>query len=1097
MSIEILSPDPNTRGTLFTRLMGDLFYALGYDDLTLDLQRSGREVDISGTHSLEKTKHLRVECKATSDPIGGSDVNKFAGVVDVERRKIRKVEGESVALVGYYVSLSGFTGTALSQEADDGEHRLTLVDADQIIEQLMRSKIVVSSEKALHVAGRLLPTSAELMPGEPWLAIHALGSFWVVPFETSHQLTHFTLIHADGTPLAVDLARQVQADAEASGVLVSGLTYIGPKVQQNNEQNVANARLKFLRYTESMCGTIQLDGLPADEEVGGKTIRLESLFVPLHLSPARVDGEAAQLDLLAPDVIAPVARGARKTTQPGHRRKRPREAALKHVRTEVSDGREPIGKVLERSKRIAILAAPGGGKSTLLKRIAVAYSFPERLNASSDNLPSNDWVPFFIRCRDLGTFVNRPINQILSYIGNLAGMTDAERQAFAGFVDSELQSGRAIVLVDGLDEIASDVERAAFADSLRLFLRQFPGVGVIVTSREAGFRVVAGTLAVDCERFRLSDFDDDDISHLVLAWHREVYGVSKEADERSAELAQAIIENPRIKSLSGNPLLLTTLLLVNRWLGHLPTRRTALYGKAIEVLLMTWNVQAHAPIPLEEAIPRLAYIAFAMMRDGVQRISRSRLRSLLINARNDLPEVLGYSRLNDAEFIDRIELRSSLLVLSGHSVTDGTLEPLYEFRHLTFQEYLVAVAVAEGFYAGRSDEDTPVDLLKPYLFDEAWSEVISLAAVLLGRRSKGIVLGLVEGSRVELAGEDREREDMGLPYSIRLLTQCLLDEIQIAPSDLDEALRVLATSSLASGIPHSEPVLLLSIGESKYGERLLSIVNEIASVCGPNVNRTAEIQAVLVCQSRKYAAYSKPLTKTTVREISALISSKSESERCAAYILAMLSAYDGAIESEFRPPERSIVADRDSDEGKEAIERAEKRRKNALVLLAPIAEKIERAISAESDYGLFCVSWAIAWLARLGWVPSDHCQLLVELSRGWQSLAPSPIRRQASWATVTLGLPVLPCDHNTISDSVIDRVRAGARDNTSFGYVGNVQMASLVLAVALGRPFTGAQVLEILDTASCPESNPSLEADLRAFLKTRRRRQSANSDLRA
>ena len=38
--------------------------------------------------------------------------------------------------------------------------------------------------------------------------------------------------------------------------------------------------------------------------------------------------------------------------------------------------REPVAEILRKTSRLAILAAPGGGKSTLLKRLAVAYAFP-------------------------------------------------------------------------------------------------------------------------------------------------------------------------------------------------------------------------------------------------------------------------------------------------------------------------------------------------------------------------------------------------------------------------------------------------------------------------------------------------------------------------------------------------------------------------------------------------------------------------------------------------------------------------------------------------------------------------------------------------
>jgi predicted NACHT family NTPase len=103
-------------------------------------------------------------------------------------------------------------------------------------------------------------------------------------------------------------------------------------------------------------------------------------------------------------------------------------------------------------------------------------------------------------------------------------------------------------------------------------------------------------------------------------------------------------------------------------------------------------VEGYEPIDQEEAIPQLAFVAFTMMKEGVQRISSRRLGELLISARKQMPEVLGYVKHSVPEFIQRVELRSSLMILSGHVIEQGTLYPMYEFRHLTFQEYLAARA---------------------------------------------------------------------------------------------------------------------------------------------------------------------------------------------------------------------------------------------------------------------------------------------------------------------------------------------------------------------------------------------------------------------
>lgn len=62
---------------------------------------------------------------------------------------------------------------------------------------------------------------------------------------------------------------------------------------------------------------------------------------------------------------------------------------------------------------------------------------------------------------------------------------------------------------------------------------------------------------------------------------------------------------------------------------------------------------------------------------------------------------------------------------------------------LTFQEYLTALAVVEGYYPGRREDDTLAGLLAPRFDDEDWREVIPLAATLAGREAGPLVEALV------------------------------------------------------------------------------------------------------------------------------------------------------------------------------------------------------------------------------------------------------------------------------------------------------------------------------------------------------------------
>lgn len=123
--IRILATENNARGDLFARLLRDFFFSLGYDECRFNIARSGRVVDVHATHRTER-RVLVAEAKAQKKPIGGSDINKFVGVLDAEQRR------SSVPVSGYYVSLSSYTETAREQEVDAGGDRVVLVDGSDL-----------------------------------------------------------------------------------------------------------------------------------------------------------------------------------------------------------------------------------------------------------------------------------------------------------------------------------------------------------------------------------------------------------------------------------------------------------------------------------------------------------------------------------------------------------------------------------------------------------------------------------------------------------------------------------------------------------------------------------------------------------------------------------------------------------------------------------------------------------------------------------------------------------------------------------------------------------------------------------------------------
>jgi len=274
-------------------------------------------------------------------------------------------------------------------------------------------------------------------------------------------------------------------------------------------------------------------------------------------------------------------------------------------------------------------------------------------------------------------------------------------------------------------------------------------------------------------------------------------------------------------------LLLTMLLVVKHGAGRLPPDRVSLYGRAVEVLLDTWNIKGHDALNLKEAIPQLACVAFQLMHAGKQTATEKELLELLEAARDKLPQIRRYAKDTPYEFLKRVELRSSLLLEAGHQLEAGRTVPFYQFRHLTFQEYLAAVAAAEGYYLEYGAGDNVLTPLSSCLTSEEWKEVIPMAAVLARKQAEPLMAELVtEGNKLRHKLESGKKfsgkkEWLGypprLPAPVARLLQCLVEEAEATPNTLTAALQLLALFS--SGCQTSGDWQALCRGP--YGDELL------------------------------------------------------------------------------------------------------------------------------------------------------------------------------------------------------------------------------------------------------------------------------------
>ena len=272
------------------------------------------------------------------------------------------------------------------------------------------------------------------------------------------------------------------------------------------------------------------------------------------------------------------------------------------------------------------------------------------------------------------------------------------------FFDSDLENGRVVWLFDGLDEVADPNLRQRVSRLVEALTRLYPRCRYVVTSRIIGYAGSA-RLSEGYATATVRDFTMADIRQFLSYWHRLLATVQMGyeepalvyAEQQTEQLLSALEDNERIRELAINPLLLTVIALVHRDRVKLPDRRAELYAEAVDVLLGKWD-SAKSVVPEEPILPGYGFdigdrrhllqaLALHMHEAEQREIEIDDLHRFLFQQFRMMAEDNRTAQRAVDRFLLVIQERTGLLVDRG--------EGIYAFSHLTFQEYLTALAIVE------------------------------------------------------------------------------------------------------------------------------------------------------------------------------------------------------------------------------------------------------------------------------------------------------------------------------------------------------------------------------------------------------------------
>lgn len=373
----------------------------------------------------------------------------------------------------------------------------------------------------------------------------------------------------------------------------------------------------------------------------------------------------------------------------------------------LSAGPVPAEQALAGHDRVLLRGVAGSGKTTLVQWLAVTAARQE-LGRYLHYL--RDLVPYVL---PLSTIARR---ERLPAPGEFLTAVEVPLTGPPGWTEKVLADGRALVMVDGLDEIDQRA-RERVGDWLRGLLAAFPGNHWLVTSRPSA--VAEHWLADEgFAELTLSPMSRRDIDAFVERWHNAARRAAADDPEELHRLngyqdglLDALHTKPDLTRLATNPLMCSLICALHRDRnGYLPTGRKELYDAALSMLLIRRDRERDLAPQLTEApqIQLLQKLAYWLVKNNQAEMDRSDAVSLVASALPSMPAAAALG--GAAEVYQYLLERSGLLREPAAGAVD--------FIHRTFQDYLAARAAVE---------ERDFDLMTRNAHRDQWSDVIRMA----------------------------------------------------------------------------------------------------------------------------------------------------------------------------------------------------------------------------------------------------------------------------------------------------------------------------------------------------------------------------------
>ena len=611
--------------------------------------------------------------------------------------------------------------------------------------------------------------------------------------------------------------RSVYLEDSNYGTIISGTQIVNHYYGASaglGKADIARQVAGYLLWLRERTSNIELRGI---ERAGGAPV------VVLPLATAYVPLRAKSMPRLDEEPMARM-RLPRNLREPSD-----------DVQSKESDNDIALNEVLGLGNRLVIMGGPGCGKTTVM--LHMAWALAASLLAGQTE-PARSRLGLDLVSAALPLPILVPLASFARYRRNLANNTPAREKSLSFFISHHLISkdanfdlpadffvkllmdGRNVMLLlDGLDEVANEEERAEVRQSVEELVAG-KSLRVVVTCRTIAYR--SGRTALGASFREISVLPLNRELHIV-PMVSQAYACIHPHDtalrlERINDLLTGIdrLESERRVRLGeeaaafvDSPLMVRLLLIVHVNNRTLPDERAELFDKAINALLQV-------DYGREESNIRELSTDWKLYRDMAQHLAFHMHQQGKDQGREIEELHLIKALRTEAEFLPRID---DFLV---HARQRGSVleerDRSYRFIHLAFQEFLAARHILK--IIGAESRESMLATLETRLEDPWWREPILLLASYMGsdaaKSAREFIVGLSllgEGSNArfsaaELAGtaalEWRESGDALKADCAKRIVELLGDEDSL--KDSKPVIRARAGDRLAKlGDPRFDP----------------------------------------------------------------------------------------------------------------------------------------------------------------------------------------------------------------------------------------------------------------------------------------------------